>query len=764
MSRKTLAPIPTSLTLSALMLASSAFAADPPAKPADGASPDINRAGSSDTTLDQVTVQGQRDPKLSSPKQVKPVLDTPQTITVITAETLKEQGASTLVQALKNTPGISMLAGEGGTGGAPGDSATIRGFNARKDIFIDGVRDFGSYARDPFNLDQVEIVKGPSSFLGGRGSTGGAINLVTKQAQRETFYAGVVSGGTDAYRRLTLDVNQSLESVDPRLKDAAFRINAVGFEANTPGRDYVKNERMGVAPTLTFGLGSPTQVTVGFFHLDQDDLPDFGIPFVPICQQRRPRRRRLRQQGGTGQLQQLLRPGQSRPRERLHQHRLGGREARFRQRHRPQQPHAIRFDLSRLDPLGAALRQHDHHRHQPRAAVARRDRHGHHQPDRRHLQVHHRDGEALGRGRPRDRERELARLRTRRLRSGHIAGNFGAAEHGHGSVSTFPTTDLFNPDPFQPYSYSVQRTGAFTYNAAHSQAIYAFDTLDLDDRWSVMGGLRWDRFHDDANATTSDFTKNVLTSFTRTDKMLSWRASVSYKPAKNGSIYVSSGTSFNPSAEGLTLAAAANSLNSQNVGPEKNISYEVGTKWNLFDEKLLVTAALFRTEKTNARTEDPANPNDFVTLNGKARVQGLELGATGKLTREWGVQAGYAYMDGKIVSSANPLEVNQPLSSAPRNSGNLWTTYSFPSHVDIGAGATYVGKRVVNTTATRYVDGYATFDAMAAYRVNSRFTVRLNIYNLTDKRYVLDMYNTGSSGHVIPGSTRSAVLAGEFMF
>ena len=184
------------------------------------------------------------------------MLDTPQTITVITAETMKEQGTSTLVQALKNTPGISMLAGEGGTGGAPGDSATIRGFNARKDIFIDGVRDFGSYARDPFNLEQVEIVKGPSSFLGGRGSTGGAINLVTKQAQRENFYAGAVSGGTDAYKRLTLDVNQSLESVDRRLKDAAFRINAVGFEANTPGRDYVKNERIGIAPTLTFGLGS----------------------------------------------------------------------------------------------------------------------------------------------------------------------------------------------------------------------------------------------------------------------------------------------------------------------------------------------------------------------------------------------------------------------------------------------------------------------------------------------------------------------------
>ena len=148
---------------------------------------------------------------------------------------MKEQGASTLVQVLKNTPGISMLAGEGGTGGAPGDSVTIRGFNARKDIFVDGVRDFGSYARDPFNLDQVEIVKGPSAFLGGRGSTGGLINLVTKTPQRESFVAGTLGAGTDAYMRATIDANQSLDGYDDRFKNMAVRLNAVGFSADQPG-------------------------------------------------------------------------------------------------------------------------------------------------------------------------------------------------------------------------------------------------------------------------------------------------------------------------------------------------------------------------------------------------------------------------------------------------------------------------------------------------------------------------------------------------
>ena len=289
-------------------------------------------------------------------------------------------------------------------------------------------------------------------------------------------------------------------------------------------------------------------------------------------------------------------------------------------------------------------------------------------------------------------------------------------------------------------------------------------TVDLTEQWSVMGGLRYDRFHDDARSVSTTFTNNAVTNFTRTDKTLSYRASLTYKPTKNGSIYVSSGTSFNPSAESLTLAAAANSLNSQNVAPEKNVSYEIGTKWNVLDEKLLLSAAIFRTEKKNGRTEDPANPNDFITLNGKARVQGVELGAQGKITREWGVQAGYAYLNGKIVNSANPLEVGQPISSAPKNSANLWTTYSFPSNWDVGAGASYLSSRVVNTTATRRVDGYTVFDAMVAYRVSKSVALRLNVYNLADKVYVLDMYNTGSSGHVIPGSGRSATLTGEFLF
>ncbi len=758
MLRTTLAPIPSGLTFSALMLASTAFAAEPPPKPGDPA-PTDKPLDPTDARLKEVTVQGLREPRLASPKQVKSLADTPQTATVVSAETMKEQGASTLVQVLKNTPGISMLAGEGGTGGAPGDSVTIRGFNARKDIFIDGVRDFGSYARDPFNLEQVEIIKGPSSFLGGRGSTGGVINLVTKQAKRESFIGASVSGGTDAYKRLTLDVNQSLDILDARLKDAALRINAVGFDADTPGRDHVTNQRIGFAPTVTFGLGSPTQVSVGFFHMKQDNLPDFGIPFVPI---------------GNNAVAGIAGYGnQVAPVSYKNFYGLVNRD------HENVYTNIGSVTVKHDFRNGIVLNNHTQYGLTYRDSILSAPRFINTTTTNINHELQSLDETDTGITNQTDvtfrfttgsvKQTVVAGLEVARETSGNYtrgAYNPGTspATSAPLAAAAFPTTDLFNPDPFQPYPYSVQRTGAYTHTTGRSQAVYAFDTVDLDERWSLMGGLRWDRFHAESNATSSTFTNSVATHLARTDKMLSWRASVSYKPAKNGNIYVSSGTSFNPSAEGLTLAAAANSLNSANVAPEKNISYEVGTKWELLDQKLLVSAALFRTEKTNGRTEDPANPNDFVTLDGKARVQGLELGATGKLTRQWGIQAGYAYLNGKIVNSANPLEVGRPLSSAAKNSGSLWTTYSFPSKVDIGAGATYVGSRVVNTTATRRVDGYTTFDAMLAYRVSTKAAVRLNLYNLTDKTYVLDMYNTGSSGHVIPGSGRSATLTGEFLF
>jgi len=757
---KTLAPMPTSLAISALMMASAAFAADAQTPAADGAAPDPKSAAKDVQRLDQVTVQGWAELQPSSPKLPKSLLDTPETITIIPAVVMQQQGASSLLQVMRNAPGISMLAGEGGTGGAPGDSFTIRGFNARKDIFVDGVRDFGSYSRDPFNLSQVEIVQGPSSFLGGRGSTGGAINLVTKQPLATTFYAGSISGGTDSYKRLTVDVNQSLDNVGDGsgIKGAAFRINAVGFEADQPGRDLVSNSRGGVDANMTFGLGSPGQVSFGYFYMKQDNQPDFGLPFVPIGNNAVP--------GVAGYGNKVA------PVDYTNYYGLVERD------HEDISTNIARMTITYDFQNGVVVRNHTQYGSTNRDSILSAPRfinttttainHELQSLDERDTNVTNQTDviikfatgsvkHIVTTGAEFAYETSLVKPR-----GAYNPGTSPATSAPLAAVA-FPTTDLFNPDPYQPYSYSVLYTGGYSDTTAHSAALYAFDNVDFNEQWSVMAGLRWDRFSAEAKNVSSLFTGNAVTNLSRVDNMVSWRASLSYKPVRNGNIYVAAGTSFNPSAEGLTLGNAANSLNSANLGPEKSISYEIGTKWE-FNRDLLLSAALFRTEKTNARTEDPSNPNDFITLNGKQHVQGIELFATGKLTNEWSVLAGYAYLNGKIDSSANPLEVGQPLSSAPRNSGNVWTTYSFPFGLDLGFGATYVGERVVNTTATRYVDGYLTLDAMASYRVTGNFSLQLNVYNLTDKQYVAAMYNTGSSGHVLPGSARSAVLTGLFAF
>jgi catecholate siderophore receptor len=197
-------------------------------------------------------------PSPASPKYTQPLRDLPQTITVIPARVIDAQGATTLRDVLRNVSGITFQAGEGGV--PAGDQMTIRGFSARTDMFVDGVRDFGGYSRDPFNMEQVEVAKGPSSAISGRGSTGGAINQVSKTANLGTSRGATVSLGNADTRRTTVDLNEPLRNVG--LESGAVRLNAMWTEGGVPGRDVVHNERWGLAPSMSLGLGtrwSPTK-------------------------------------------------------------------------------------------------------------------------------------------------------------------------------------------------------------------------------------------------------------------------------------------------------------------------------------------------------------------------------------------------------------------------------------------------------------------------------------------------------------------------
>ncbi|MGE0704173.1 MAG: TonB-dependent receptor plug domain-containing protein, partial [Vicinamibacterales bacterium] len=222
-----------------------------------------------------IAVTGTAAPIVSTPKFTEPLRDIPQTVTVITNQVIQSQGVTTLRDVLRNVPGVTFQAGEGG-GGLPGDTFTMRGFSSRNDIFIDGIRDAGGYSRDAFNLEQVEVIKGPSSSIAGRGATGGAINQVTKTPGLSDAQSASIGFGNSDFRRGTIDVNRPIEALGDA---AAFRLNAMWTDSGVPGREVVENNSWGIAPALAFGLGRPTQVTLKYQHITQDNVPDYGLPW-----------------------------------------------------------------------------------------------------------------------------------------------------------------------------------------------------------------------------------------------------------------------------------------------------------------------------------------------------------------------------------------------------------------------------------------------------------------------------------------------------
>ncbi len=284
---------------------------------------------------------------------------------------------------------------------------------------------------------------------------------------------------------------------------------------------------------------------------------------------------------------------------------------------------------------------------------------------------------------------------------------------------------------------------------------YAIDTLKLGEKWDLIGGLRWDR-------AESDYHQSVLpaSSLSRVDNMVSWRGALVFKPVHNGSIYFDAGTSFNPSAENLSLAD-----NTANLAPEKSLTFELGTKWDLFGERLSVTAAVFRDEKTNARTPDPDNPLLNI-LGGDQRVDGFEVGMVGKLTENWQVLTGYTFLDSEVVESNTPGQQGNPLVNTPRHTFSFWTTYELPWNLEIGAGADVVSSRNaslspdLSTGLIKAVPGYVTFNAMAKYHLNKNIDIQVNLTNIGDKYY----YDGIHPGHIVPGLGRTLLVSTSFKF
>ncbi|MEN3942962.1 TonB-dependent siderophore receptor [Prosthecobacter sp. SYSU 5D2] len=711
------------------------------AAPAPGpATPAANASTDEATELPEVVVSAETEKvykpeRLQSPKITEPLRDVPQTITVIPKAVIEDRGAFSLRDVLRNTPGISMQAGEGG-GGLPGDNLTIRGFGSRNDIYQDGVRDLGSYNRDPFNTEQVEVTKGPASANNGRGSTGGSINIATKMANLEQ--GGVVSQsfGSDNLYRSTADYNMPLS------EHSALRVNALYHSADTPGRDIANQERYGIAASLAFGLGTDTRVFLNYQHLTENNIPDYGIPWVP--------------NNGTfvGSGAGLGRYADGPPPVSFDSF-YGRENTDFEDVQSDIITGIIEHDFSDNLKLRNVLRYGRTHRESVITAPRFFDTDGG-TPGNQYTSRINRQMQA------REQTQEIfsnqtnlnANFETGILKHALVAGmeismerqvNANAARGDAGSRG-----DVLDPN-FNDDAYTGRPTLP-TPAESHLDTIafYLFDTINITRFVELNGGLRFDHIEADVRGVGANRDQS------RRDDMLSWKAGIVVKPVEYGSIYFGYGTSFNPSIDtntGLGLNAAQVSLE-----PEENRNMELGTKWDFLDERLSFNAAIFRSEKTNARTTDVAGNT---VLAGNQVVEGVEFGLAGNITKNWSVFGGYAYMRSEVEESGNAAEIGQSLGNTPDHSFNIWTTYNLPYNVQVGFGAQYVGDRQNGNSATsRTAPGYWTCDAMLNYQVNDKFNIRLNVYNIADERYI----DRVGGGHFVPGPGRSAAITASYKF
>lgn len=659
----------------------------------------------------------------SMPRYQIPLLDTPQTVTVVSQKTMAQQGVTTLRDAVRNVAGISLAAGEGG---AQGDNLTIRGFTARNDLFIDGMRDFGSYYRDSFNVGEIEVLQGPSSVSFGRGSTGGVVNQATKAPQLNQFINADVQFGTDTTRRATMDWSAPI----PKLgKGTAFRLAAMGNIGNVAGRNEALNRRTGIAPSLAFGLGTPTRLTLSYFHQNENNIPDYGLPW--LFNQPAPVNRNNYYGVQGNFLRTYADIGTARLEHDINDKVMVRNQFRYSNYNR-----AVLITEARVvnptltTPLNAMQ-------------VSRNE-------------INTRSTETFL-----DNQSDVvAHFQTFGLRHTLISGIEAIRETSDPTRNTYsaPNTSLLTPNFRQQLLPNGAPVVSRVDDTATSVGAYVLDTVSLGRHWQASGGIRYDRFDNSYSQSVAP-----VSSFNRVDSKPTWRGALVYKPVAQGSFYFDAGTSFNPSAEALSLSAAT-----ANLPPESNETYEAGTKWIFGKNRLQVDGAWFRTTKENARESDPNNAL-LTVLSGTQRVSGAVANLRGRITSRWDVLSSYSYLDSKVVNSRfYPAAVGFPLVNVPRNTFSFWTNGRLPGHFDGGLGANFVGSRNASSTVpldpttglVKAVPSYWTFSAMLSHPLNEHVDLQLNGINLANRFY----YDQLHPGHVVPGPGRSLLVGLKFKF
>lgn len=713
----------------------------------------------------------------------EPLLDTPQSVSVIPQFVMKDEGISTLKDAVRNVPGISLAAGEAG---AQGDNLTIRGFTARNDMFLDGIRDFGSYYRDAFNYEQVDVLEGPAGVEFGRGATGGVINQESKVPEASQFVKVQAQFGTDETRRITADMNEPNLGV---LGGTAYRVNVMAQESGVAGRGYAELRRFGIAPSLSIGINRPTHATLSYVHLTESDTPDYGLPwlFAGLA----PGAIRHNYYGFPDE--NYMKTNDDMVTLKVEHEfssnvnlRTLARAANYPREAQITEPQ-ICSNVPMSVPVGgvvASLLTSAVNTALPCAYTPASD------PNtivvnRNQIQVKSVEGDLW------DQTEGTARFKFFGVRHALVGGMEGGQEISNpirysytiNKVNTVPTAMLINPDARQPFAGTGYITSV-VHTKAESVGLYFVDTLKLGELFELSGGVRWDRFDTGYNLyqpspPAGGTLMAPVAPISRVDAQPSYRAALVYKPSPRGSLYFDYGTSFNPAAESLSLSVG---LANGSAAPEENESFEAGVKWSFLQERLLAESAWFRTEKDNARETDPTNSNNIVAA-GNQLVKGVQFSLVGRLPQGMDVVAGYAYMDSAVIfSKFYPASVGYPLANVPRQTVNLFVTHGLPWRLSGGGGGNYVASRtasstvpfvptgyaanpngpgfVVTSVAMKQVPGYWVFNAMVRRPLTERLELQANVYNLLN-RYYIDLPHPS---HLVPGAGASALIGVNFKF
>jgi catecholate siderophore receptor len=725
----------------------------------------------------------------SSSKFPEPLLNTPKTVTVLSKELLEDKNATTLKQAILSTAGVTLGTGEGGN--AFGDRFFIRGFDARNDVFLDGMRDAGVSVRENFFTEQVEILRGPGSSFAGRGTTGGAINIVTKQATTEkNFYKMDTSFGTDATKRVTIDVNQVLS---PSL---AVRVGGLFQDADVAGRDYVKDDRNGAFAALTFKPVDAIKVTANYIHTDLHGLPDFGVPYY--------RPNAATTAGGPftdfGVNRNNFYGFVNRDFYKVHQD-IGSINGEVHITPDLVLSNKLRLQRSSQDYIGtlpeapvinatnlaaSTLSANPQSRFQVTDALTNQTEAAY------KFDFAGWKNTAVG-------GVEISRERSSIDSYAGLSSEALTSFNGAGSLAG---VSVFNPQFTNlPFGTTPSLRGLPTKIAIDTNSGYIIDTANYNDLVILNGGVRYDDYNIATNGYgTVNGVANVFGAQSAQSGLTNYNGGIVVKPAPFASLYAAYATSSNPvgaefdgtSAQYGGLAPSLNGNPNQIFGPEKNRAAEIGAKLELFNRRLLFTAALFQTEKDNAResrniasaaaataacpypTGSTGNVS-CISAGAAYRIQGIDFGVAGKITDKWSLFGGVVLMQSKVtasnVPSANlalfPSNVGLQLANVAHQSFNVLSKYKFNDVWELGGQATYRSKIYGGTFLAANqgteLPSYWRFDAFVEAKIDKNWTVKLFANNLTNKLYYDALYQSAAPFVLVaPGRSGTLVVSAKF--